>query len=92
MNAPANCQMALKEWAVTCQALAEGQQILLLRKGGIHEDGKDFRVVHREFLLYPTFEHQKPELLQPSSSEGAGSVAGPTPRGGQDHLLPLRRC
>ena len=66
MNAPANCQMALKEWAVTCRALAEGQQILLLRKGGIHEEGKDFRVVHREFLLYPTFEHQKPELLQPS--------------------------
>ena len=65
MSAPANCQMALKEWAVTCQALADGQQVLLLRKGGIHEDGKDFRVIHREFLLYPTYEHQKPELLQP---------------------------
>ena len=66
MSAPATCQMALKEWAVTCQALARGEQVLLLRKGGIHEDGKDFRVIHREFVLYPTFEHQKPELLQPA--------------------------
>ena len=65
MSAPANCQIALKEWAVTCQALARGEQVLLLRKGGIHEDSKDFRVIHREFLLYPTYEHQKPDLLQP---------------------------
>ncbi len=63
---PEKCQMALKEWAVTCQALAQGEQVLLLRKGGIHEDSKDFRVIHREFLLYPTYEHQKPELLQPT--------------------------
>ena len=45
--------MALKEWAVTVRALAQGQQILLLRKGGIHESGKDFRVIHPQFLLYP---------------------------------------
>ena len=64
MSAPATCQMALKEWAVTCQALARGEQVLLLRKGGIHEDGKDFRVIHREFLLYPTYEHQKADLLR----------------------------
>ena len=35
---PDHCQIALKEWAVTVQALARGEQILLLRKGGIHED------------------------------------------------------
>ena len=59
------CQMALKEWAITCEAIGHGDQILLLRKGGIHEDGKDFRVIHREFLLYPTYEHQKADLLRP---------------------------
>ena len=48
------------------QALARGEQILLLRKGGIHESSKDFRVLHPEFLLYPTYEHQKAELLQPA--------------------------
>ncbi len=61
---PDHCQMALKEWAVTVNALAQGQQILLLRKGGIHEEGKDFRVIHPEFLLYPTYEHQREDLLK----------------------------
>lgn len=62
---PNHCQIALKEWAVTVEALAQGQQILLLRKGGIHEEGKDFRVIHPEFLLYPTYEHQREDLLKP---------------------------
>lgn len=65
INAPVRCQTALKEWAITVDALARGEQILLLRKGGIHETGKDFRVIQREFLLYPTYEHQKAELLRP---------------------------
>ena len=65
MTTPDNCQMALKEWAITCEAIGRGEQILLLRKGGIHEDSKDFRVIHREFLLYPTYEHQKADLLRP---------------------------
>ena len=59
-----NCQVALKEWAVTVRALAEGRQTLLLRKGGIHEESQDFRVIHPEFLLYPTYEHQREELLR----------------------------
>ena len=65
MSVSDKCQIALKEWAITCDAIGRGEQILLLRKGGIHEDGKDFRVIHREFLLYPTYEHQKAELLRP---------------------------
>ena len=67
---PNACQVALKEWAVTEQALAQGRQILLLRKGGIHEEGKDFRVIHPEFLLYPTYEHQREDLLQPEYQTG----------------------
>ena len=63
---PKQCQMALKEWAITVEAMAQGNQILLLRKGGIHETGKDFRVIHKEFLFYPTYLHQKEHLLQPS--------------------------
>ena len=61
---PNTCRIALKEWAVTVRALDLGEQVLLLRKGGISEDEKDFRVSYPEFLLYPTFEHQKPELLK----------------------------
>ncbi len=50
---------AFKEWAVICQALAQGRQTLILRKGGIAEVGGRFRVEHERFWLYPTFVHQQ---------------------------------
>lgn len=58
---------ALKEWAVAVDALAEGKTILLLRKGGIKEEGNRFRVAYEEILLYPTYEHQQPNLLKSST-------------------------
>jgi hypothetical protein len=57
--------IALKEWAAVVAALEHGTQILLFRKGGISDEGGDFTVEERDFLLYPTYEHQKPELLKP---------------------------
>jgi hypothetical protein len=56
---------ALKEWQVAIDALTTGQTILLLRKGGIKEAEGKFTVKAREVILYPTTEHQKPELLKP---------------------------
>ena len=50
--------IAFKEWAVICHALATGRQSLILRKGGIVEPDGEFRVEHRCFWLYPTFTHQ----------------------------------
>lgn len=76
---PDRCQIALKEWAITVRALAEGQQILLLRKGGIHEEGKDFRVIHPEFLLYPTYEHQREDLLKPEHQPGLTKLLANSP-------------
>ncbi|MDP6130926.1 MAG: DUF1802 family protein [Dehalococcoidia bacterium] len=74
--------IALKEWAVTVQALAQGRQILLLRKGGIREPGKDFRVDHTEFLLYPTYEHQREDLLKDGyQSALLGLLEEPRPEG-----------
>ena len=67
MAIPSTSSLALKEWAVAVKALARGEQILILRKGGIDRSDKEFRVVHREFLLYPTYEHQRAELIKPSS-------------------------
>jgi len=60
--------IAFKEWAVICSALASGRQSLILRKGGIAEEGGVFRPEHSEFLLYPTYFHEhragiKPEFL-----------------------------
>jgi hypothetical protein len=60
---------ALKEWAVAIDALAEGKTILLLRKGGIREQGGSFQVVHSRVWLYPTYEHQKPDLLKPEYAD-----------------------
>ena len=62
---PATSSVALKEWAVAVDALGAGQQIVILRKGGIHREDKDFRMVHPEFLLFPTYEHQKADLIKP---------------------------
>jgi hypothetical protein len=60
-------QHAFKEWAVICQALADGKQSLLLRKGGIAEPGGDFAVEHTRFWLYPTYVHQQDEGIQPEA-------------------------
>lgn len=57
---------ALKEWAVAIKALREGRQVLLVRKGGISEETRDFRISAERFLLFPTYEHQRADLLQPA--------------------------
>lgn len=55
---------ALKEWAIVCNALEDGRQIILLRKGGILEYKHGFEVKHNCFFLFPTSEHQSREYLQ----------------------------
>jgi hypothetical protein len=60
---------AFKEWAIVCEALKAGKQILLLRKGGIREEEGTFRLTDTEFFLMPTYEHQHPRLLQPAYAE-----------------------
>ena len=59
--------MAFKEWAVVIKALGEGRQILILRKGGIHEKRGGFTVEHREFFLFPTSFHQQDEQVVPEA-------------------------
>ena len=57
--------ITFKEWASVVNALANGRQILVLRKGGIREDGGEFQVEHNEFFLFPTYEHQNKADLKP---------------------------
>ncbi len=57
--------IAFKEWAVICQALAEEKQALILRKGGIAEAGNTFRPEHSRFWLYPTYLHQQEHGIKP---------------------------
>lgn len=65
---------ALKEWNVAVNALKAGKTITLLRKGGIREAKGNFEVKHRRIWLYPTYEHQKPELLKPEYATQVSSV------------------
>ena len=60
-------QHALKEWAIAVDALSAGETIILLRKGGIREAG--FQVKFPLVWLYPTYEHQKPDLLKPQYAD-----------------------
>ncbi len=56
---------ALKEWAVAVRAMESSHQDVIFRKGGIHEPEGDFQFTHKNFLLYPAREHQKPQYLKP---------------------------
>ena len=65
---------SLKEWAIAVSALGSGQTIMLLRKGGIRENSKKFRVKQQHVWLYPTYEHQKPQLLKTEYSHQVQEV------------------
>jgi hypothetical protein len=62
---PDTLSVALKEWAVIVDAIGCGEQTVLLRKGGTR-DASGFQPLHRDFLLYPTTEHQHAGALKPT--------------------------
>jgi hypothetical protein len=75
---------ALKEWAVTIAALAAGDQVLIVRKGGIGE--KRFDLPHPRFHLFPTYAHQRPELVK---ADARSRFADPLARRDEPQRLPL---
>jgi hypothetical protein len=58
---------AFKEWAIVVDALGRGEQILIMRKGGIHEGKGGFQVEHPRFWLFPTLFHQQRESVIPAA-------------------------
>lgn len=58
---------AFKEWAIVVDALGRGEQIVILRKGGIHEGKGGFQVEHPRFWLFPTLFHQQRESVLPAA-------------------------
>jgi hypothetical protein len=64
--------VALKEWQIICDLLLEGRLGLVLRKGGIHEKSGpgEFELAYQQFALFPTWEHQKPEMIEPDWRAG----------------------
>ena len=63
-NVPAECATALKEWATVLEAMARGEQTILVRKGGLIEPGTGFELISNTFVFYPTFEHQAVQYLR----------------------------
>lgn len=68
---------ALKEWAAVVAALLEGQQTVLLRKGGIHEKrfvapGTDAAAL---FPLFPTTAHSHLERVRPEFQDLVSATA-----------------
>ena len=74
---------AFKEWAVVCRALGTGRQVLILRKGGITEEAREFRPEHREFLFFPTGFHQSTEQVLPEANRLLREAEAEQPRADQ---------
>ena len=70
-------QTAFKEWAVIVEALGQGEQIVILRKGGIAEGRGGFRAEHERFWLFPTRFHQQAEGVVPEAAARFGSMIFP---------------
>ena len=80
------CNVALKEWAVTCRALGEGRQIVLLRKGGLldpaigENQGGTFTLEYSNFFLWPSHLHQNQRLVKPAHRDLFATVKENAPR------------
>ena len=70
---------AFKEWAIVVDALGRGEQIVILRKGGIHEGKGGFQVEHPRFWLFPTLFHQQRESVIPSAQKRFDEIAPQLP-------------
>ncbi len=70
---------AFKEWAIVCDALGRGEQIIVLRKGGISEGKGGFQVEFPQFWFMPTLYHQQREQVIPSAQARYDEIAPDLP-------------
>jgi hypothetical protein len=70
--------IAFKEWAIICDSLGNGEQSIILRKGGIHEGRNGFSFQHPEFYLFPTLFHE--QIARTSLPAGTPIPMGETGR------------
>ena len=66
MNGGVDHCAGYKEWVAVCDALGEGRQHVLLRKGGIHEGREGFSFRQERFLLFPTRFHAQAQVRAPA--------------------------
>src|SRR5690349_18365047 len=75
---PGSCRVAFKEWSGVCDALVEGRQSLIVRKGGIAEGPRGFAPEHAAFWLYPTHVHEAEQGLRAPAPPRSESPSHPT--------------
>ena len=68
-------RLAFKEWAIVVAALGRGEQVIILRKGGIREGEGGFQVEQPQFLLFPTLFHQQRDSVISWAQEMFDQVA-----------------
>ena len=62
--------VAFKEWQVVVDAIACGEQSVILRKGGISEGKMGFQWLHDQFFLFPSLFHEQGDLVR-STADGS---------------------
>ena len=77
---------SLKEWATVVKALENGNQTVILRKGGILETSSGFNMESKKFLLFPTFEHQELSHIKPQFQDYLKNVKENIPKEGYNKL------
>lgn len=60
---------AFKEWKAIVEAMGQGAQSIVLRKGGISEEGGLFQAKYPRFWLLPTEFHQQLERSKPEAEK-----------------------
>ncbi|MCE9652790.1 MAG: DUF1802 family protein [Nitrosarchaeum sp.] len=73
---------SLKEWATVVQALENGDQTVILRKGGILDVASGFKIESKKFLLFPTQEHQESNHIKPQFHKYCEQVKANPPKNG----------
>ncbi|MDX1595945.1 MAG: DUF1802 family protein [Nitrosopumilaceae archaeon] len=77
---------SLKEWATVVKALENGDQTVLLRKGGILEVASGFQIESKKFLLFPTWEHQEYHHIKPQFHKYLDDVKNNPPEDGFNNI------
>ena len=72
----------LKEWATVVNALENGDQTVILRKGGILETDSGFTIENKKFFLFPTFEHQETQHVKAKYHKHLENALNSKPRNG----------
>ncbi len=77
---------SLKEWATVVSALENGEQTIILRKGGILDAASGFKMESKKCILFPTQEHQASNHIKPKFHKYLEQVKTNPPKSGFNRI------